>query len=63
MAKKIKKLGAAKKVFIFDPEDAERVLELGDKKFVFKHDAVEKLEVTGAEAKALIAKYPYLKVA
>lgn len=64
MAKKEgkKKLGAAKKVFVFDPEDADRILELGGKKFVFEHGKIEKLEVTAAEAKLLLAKYPYLKV-
>ena len=65
-AKKEKKLGAVKlkkgaKYFISDPENADRVLELDGVQYVFSHDAVEKIEVSAEVAKALVAKYPYLK--
>ena len=51
-----------KKFFITDPDNADRVLEINNKKFVFKADSIEKLEVSGGEAKALLKKYPYLVV-
>ena len=51
-----------KKFYITDPENADRVLEVLDKKFVFKRDMIEKLEVSEKEAKALVKKYPYLVV-
>lgn len=62
---KTKKLGgfeakAGAKYFVFDPENADRVLEVLGKKFVFKSDAVEKIEVSAKEAEALAAKYSYL---
>ena len=68
MVKKAKKLGAFKpkkgvKYLVTDPENADRVLEVLGKKFVFKHDEIEKIEVSGAEAAALKEKYSYLSVA
>ena len=65
MPKLTKKLGSFKKgekYFVTDPENADRILHLGEKKFVFTHDAIEKIEVTGEEATALKQKYGYLKV-
>lgn len=51
-----------RKYFITDPDNADRVLEVLGKKFVFTANAVEKVEVTKKEADALVAKYPYLVV-
>ena len=51
-----------KKFYITDPENADRILEVLNKKFVFKTDMIEKLEVSEKEAKALVKKYPYLVV-
>ena len=51
-----------KKFFITDPDNADRVLEINNKKFVFKADSIEKMEVSEKEAKALVKKYSYLVV-
>ena len=51
-----------KKFFITDPDNADRVLEINNKKFVFKADSIEKMEVSEEEAKALVKKYSYLVV-